>query len=260
MLLLLAVVGAAAPSGRAGETGPACGAPPELLDTAGAPLPATAEAVGQGSIRVLLVGSASVFGPGTSGPEAAWPVQTEAKLKSHFPGLTVQMAVRGGRGILTSESARLIAAELASFRPHLVLWQTGTVEAVRGLEMDLVTSTLNEAVEQVLAAGVDLVLIDQQFSRFLRANANIDAYRDAIRLVAAAHGLPVLRRYDLMHFWADNDVVDLERAPRDQRVAAADRLNGCLGAATAALIRSGVGEARGQTPAREAREKASARP
>lgn len=233
----------AVPTGQAAE--PACGAPAELLEAA-APLPATARAVQAGRLRLLVVGTASAFGPGTSAPSAAWPAQLEAWLLRRFPGLAVELRVRGGRGLATAEAAALIAAEMPGFRPHLVIWQTGTVEAVRGIELDLVTQTMDEAVARVLAAGADLVLMDQQFSRFLRANANIDPYRDQIRLVAAAHGVPVLRRYELMRFWVESERVDLERAPRELRVAVADRLNACIAEATGKLLRSGMAEARGK--------------
>ena len=89
-------------------------------------------------------------------------------------------------------------------------------------------------------------MMDQQFSRFLRANANVDAYRDALRLAAAAHGVPVLRRWDLMRHWADNDQVDLERAG-PQRTRRGDRpAERMPGAGDAGLLRDGVAEARGR--------------
>ena len=68
--LLLGVL--LSPAARAEAT--ACGAPPELLE-AGAPLPATAQAVGAGALRILVIGGASVLGPGTSAPAAAWPAR-----------------------------------------------------------------------------------------------------------------------------------------------------------------------------------------
>ena len=83
------------------------------------------------------------------------------------------------------------------------------------------------------AAGADAVLIDPQFSRFLRANANVDPYLDALRLVAAAHQVPLLRRWDLMRYWVETEQVDVERAPKPDRVAATDRLNDCLAQADA---------------------------
>jgi hypothetical protein len=253
LLLLAALAQAAAATTStqgASDTTLGCGAPAELQETDGIALPATARAVQEGRLRILVIGSASVFGPGTSGPQAAWPARMEAILARRFPGLAVEVVVRGGRGLMAQETATLLAAELPALRPHLVLWQSGTVEAVRAIEPDRMRDALNEGVARTLAAGADLVLLDQQFSRFLRANTNIDVYRDAIRLVATAHGVPVLRRYELMRFWAETDRVDLERAPREMRVVVADRLNACLGGAVAALVLDGIAEAKGKVSAR----------
>jgi hypothetical protein len=242
VLLLLGLL-LAPPAARAG--GMACDAPPELL-SANAALPATARAAGEGTLRILVVGSASVLGPGTSGPEAAWPARLEALIRARVPRLQLEMVTRGGRGITTAESAAVIAAELARVPFNLVLWQTGATEAIRGLDLDEMVTELNEGLGQIVAAGADAVLMDQQFSRFLRANANVDAYRDALRLTAAAHGVPVLRRWDLMQAWAEADIVDVERAGRHERVAATDKLNDCLAQAMQLLIRDGVTEARGR--------------
>jgi hypothetical protein len=240
---------AAGQPARAANPALACGAPADLLE-AGAPLPATAQATQQGQLRILVIGSASVFGPGTSGPDAAWPQRLRGLLARHIPGLDVQVTVRGGRGLVAAETGGLLAVELPALRPSLVLWQVGTVETVRGIEPDRMTEALDEGIVKVLASGADLVLLDQQFSRFLRANTNIDVYREAIRLVAAAHGTPLLRRYELMRFWAETDRVDLERAPREMRVVVADRLNACLAGAVAALLLEGIAEAKAGAPAR----------
>lgn len=240
-LVLLAALAAPAAAARTADS--ACGAPAELVES-NAPLPATAQALDKGRLRILVVGSASVLGPGTSGPAAAWPERLHVLLERRHPGVAVEVTVRGGRGLTAEETSALIAAELAQAPAQLVLWQTGTVEAVRGLDLDHLTETLDTGIEKAMASGADVVLLDPQFSRFLRANANVEPYRDAMRLVAAAHGIPMLRRYELMRFWAETDRVDLERAPREMRMVVADRLNLCIAEAMAALIRSGVAEAR----------------
>jgi hypothetical protein len=67
-----------------------------------------------------------------------------------------------------------------------------------------------------------------------------------MRLAAAAHNAPLVRRYELMHAWAEAETVDLERAPRSARVAVADRLNDCIAQAIAALVVRGIEEAKAQ--------------
>jgi hypothetical protein len=247
LLLLLGVL--LVPVGAAAADPPGCGAPPELLEP-GAPLPAVARAVTAGALRILVVGSASVLGPGTSAPAAGWPARLQAMLAARRPGLKLEVLVRGARGATAADTAAMVREEFARAPADLVLWQTGTVEAARGLEVDEMVEALHAGLDQVKAAGGDAVLIDPQFSRFLRANANVDAYREALRLVAAAHGVPLFRRYEVMRHWAETDTVDLERAPRNLRTAVTDRLNDCLAQAIAMLLRKAVAEARAAAPAR----------
>lgn len=239
VLAVLPLLAALSAGARAGDA--ACGAPLELLDPGG-PLPATARTVAARELRVVVVGSASVLGPGTSGPSAAWPARLEALLVARYPDLKVETALRGAPGLTAADSLAMVREELRRAPSQLVLWQTGAVEAARNLDLDEFAATLDAGLARIHVAGADAVLIDPQFSRILRANANVEPYREAMRLAAAAHNAPLVRRYDLMHAWAEADKVDLERAPRSARVAAADRLNDCLAQAIAALLARGIEE------------------
>lgn len=237
-LALLAAL-AAPQAGRAAT----CDVPPEVLSAA-RPLPATARALDQGLLRVLILGSGSVTAPGASGPDAAWPARLQALLAARFPGRSVEIALRGGRGVTVHDHQALLRESLAAETPALVLWQAGTVEAVRGLDPDDMGEAMRLGLERIRRRGADIIILDQQYSRFLRANANIEPYRDKLRLVAAAAGAPLFRRYDLMQHWVDSGALDLERTARADRGAATDRLNDCLAKALAELIALGVAEAR----------------
>ena len=63
-------------------------------------------------------------------------------------------------------------------------------------------------------------------------------------LAAGANGASLFRRYDIMQGWAESGAVDVERAPRERRGAALDRLNECLARAMAGFLRDGVRDAR----------------
>ncbi|MES2710861.1 MAG: SGNH/GDSL hydrolase family protein [Pseudomonadota bacterium] len=236
-LLILVILAAAAVPARASV----CDVPPEMVDSV-VPLASTARGLQRGALRVLVVGSASVFGPGASGIEASWPSRFAAGLRESRPGLRVEMEVRGGRGVMADEMVAMILAATAP-RPHLVVWQAGTVEAARGLDTDWLARRLNAGLEALRERGVDAVLMDQQFSRFMRANADIDAYRDTLRMAGAVHGAPVLQRYALMQHWADSERIDIERTPRERRVAATDQLNACLAEALVRLVLDGAADA-----------------
>jgi hypothetical protein len=231
-VLALGLAGAAV--AQEGATG-ACGAPRELTETA-EPLPLVARAIAAGRLRMLVVGSASVLGPGTSRAEATWPNRLKALLTARLPQLQIEMTVEGRRGLAVTDHLEILDQELAHRPPQLVIWQAGTVEAMRAGDVQELTENLGTGIERLRAAGADTVLMDQQFSRFLRANVDIEPYQDAMHLVATAQAVPLLRRYQLMHYWAEAGTIDVERAARRDRVAATDRLNDCLARATVTLL------------------------
>lgn len=221
-----------------------CGVPPEFRDYGGR-LPAAARAIEARRLTLLVLGSASGEGrSGTSAPEAAWPHRLVAQLQQRVPGLEVTLRLKAERGSTTAAQFAMLREALARERIDLVVWQTGTVEAVNGADPQDMAEALENGITALRAARADLVLMDQQFSRFLRANSQIDAYRDTMRLIATGNGVPLLRRYDLMQLWAERDKLDLERTTRGQLAETADKVHDCLGRALALLVLKASGQPR----------------
>lgn len=241
----------------------ACQAADDLAGTA-TPIPKVAAALQPGAVLdILAVGSATMFGPEASlgpgtitsqsvgdggklssqaklftGPasERAFPLQMAKELRGAIPGLDVKMTVRGGRNLLATDMLDLLRSELAAHHYDLVLWQTGTVEAVRNVPPGEFGQTLSDGAEAVSEAGANLVLIDPQFSRFLQTSSNIEPYEQALQQVSAMPGVVLFHRYDLMHAWANDGQIDLERTPRSDRQKVIDTLHACLGKHLARLI------------------------
>jgi lysophospholipase L1-like esterase len=218
-----------------------CTAPPELTAAADT-FPQTARAAAEkGHLVVLVVGSASTTGSGTSTPDSVYPARVEAALRTLLPGVAVEVTARGGRGLTAPDLLKLLEQALPEVKPDLVIWQTGTVDAVRGLDPDVFAATLVAGFVKVSEAKADLVLMDMQFSRFGRAVMNYGPYREAMQAVAVAapNGM-LFRRYDLMRHWAETGQVDVERAPRAAWPRETDRLHACLGLALAKTIAEGM--------------------
>ncbi|WP_431283428.1 SGNH/GDSL hydrolase family protein [Humitalea sp. 24SJ18S-53] len=219
-----------------------CVSPPELIDSG--PLPGVAAGITSGTLRVLAVGSASILGLGTSSPAAAWPVRLEAELLARLPGKAVTVAVMGGRGLTATDQLALIRDAIRQVQPNVVIWQAAATEAMRGFEVAELADALARGLTRLKARPfLDAVLVDLQFSRFLRANADIEPYRETLRVASAAHGAPLFRRYDLMQSWADAGSVDVERASRATRTQEVDRLNACLAQAFASFLLDGARDA-----------------
>ncbi len=228
--------------------GPACEMPPELTVPID-PMPHVAAALAKGSLDILALGSGSTVGDtgGASGPafafhapEASFPRKMVEALRAMRPSVRVELVVQGGRNMTAEAMLPLMQHELAARHFDLVLWQTGTVEAVHGLRTDSLRSVLQEGTGAAAEAKVDMVLIDPQFSRFLRANADISPYQTVLAQVAGDPGVTLFHRFDLTQLWVNNGQVDLERASREQRDQTVILLNTCLGEALARYILGGA--------------------
>ncbi len=197
------------------------------------------------TLEILAVGSATVFGPASGvGAEVAhtspgatalqpnqsgFPWQAAKALEAAVPGLHANVTVIGRRGLTADEMLPLLQQEVRRAPYRLVLWQTGTVDAVAEDSPEDFYQTLVEGADTVAAAGADLVLIDPQYSRFLAANANLQPYLAAFQEAATLPSVGLFHRFDIMRDWVENGDIDLERAPKAERQATAIRLHACLG-------------------------------
>jgi hypothetical protein len=136
----------------------------------------------------------------------------------------------------------ILRDELTTHHYDLVLWQTGTVEAVHGLRPDILHGVLQDGADAVASAHADLVLIDPQFSRFLRANADLNPYETVLEQMADSLAVTLFHRFDLTQGWVNSGQVDLERVDRDKRDTTIALLNDCLGQALARYVLAGAAE------------------
>ncbi len=233
---------------------------PDDINASISPLPHVASTLKPDStLNVLTVGSATVFSPTESlqpgtvtglalglgnGPrngslmpsDEAFPMQMAKDLQQAVPGLTVTVTVKGGRGMLASEMLDILRTELAAHRYQLVIWQTGTVEAVRNVPTGSFSDTLGDGSAMVASAGADLVMVDPQFSRFLHANTDLDPYSQVLQQISAQPGVILFHRFELMRYWSGEGQIDLERTPKGQRLKTVELLHSCLGASLARMV------------------------
>lgn len=237
--LLLAGLFAWSHPARAEPAG--CSAPAEAMEAAA--MPGVVAAINRGSLRVLVIGSASTQSGGTSSTAATWPERLDKVLGARLAPATVQVSIFGRRGTTAADHARIIAEQAPRLRPHLIVWQLGTVEAARGLSPADMAEAVQDSIGRLRDARgerTDVVLIDPQFSRFFRANADVETYRDKMRVAAVASGAQLFSRWAVMKYWAETERLDLERAPRDSRAAVADELHDCLARALTEFILAGA--------------------
>lgn len=250
IVLLLSCMAAVDPALVQATEAPACDLQADLL-TPTAPLPHVAAALARKRINILALGSGSTVGETGKAagpaliyrtPGASFPYRMADALRAARPEIQVNLSVKGGRSMPASDMLPILQNELAHGHVDLVLWQTGTVEAVRGTRPDALRSDLVDGVAATDSANADLVLIDPQFSRFLRANVDLTPYESVLEQVAGTEGIGLFPRWALTQDWVSNGQIDVERVSRDARDRTIAQLNTCLGLALAHYVLAAASE------------------
>jgi hypothetical protein len=230
-LALLTVVSTAAIV-RADDTPASCEVPDSLLATDSS-LNKVAEAFKAGHpLDILVVGSRSSTITASEG--SAYPARLQLALKEKLPSVPVNLSVE----LQPRKSAEEVASSLAKLmedkKPTLVIWQTGTVDAMRSTDPDDFRGAVDEGVAALQNAGVDVVLMNLQYSPRTETMISAPPYLDNMRAVAQQHDVPLFDRFAMMQHWNDQGEFDLFSSSHG--IELAKRVHDCIGRALAKFI------------------------
>ncbi|KAB1069633.1 SGNH/GDSL hydrolase family protein [Methylobacterium planeticum] len=155
------------------------------------------------SLRIVAFGSSSTEGIGASTPAAAYPPRLEAALKRALPQFAGQVTVlnRGIGGEHVDDMLRRLDRDVLAAKPHLVIWQTGSNDPLRGVPLEHFRSETTAAILRMREAGIDVVLMEPQWCPKLDATPGAYRFRDVVREIGDELELPVIRRSELMKDW-----------------------------------------------------------
>lgn len=234
-LAMVAALLAAAPA-RAGDAPESCEVPDYLLASDSA-LPKVTEAVKGGhSLDIFVVGSRSstINAPMNTAEVSAYPGRLQAALKQKLPSIAVNLSVE----IQAKKTAEEVAAALPKLmegkKPTLVIWQTGTVDAVRSSDPEDFRTAVDQGVTALQEAGADVVLMNPQYSPRTETMISAPPYLDNMRVVAQKHDVPLFDRFAIMRNWAESGEFDLFSTYHG--VELAKRVHDCLGRALAQFV------------------------
>src|SRR6185369_11078972 len=109
-------------------------------------------------LKIVALGGVSSMLPGPDGPNFAYPARLEAALTRRLPGVKVTVTMLTKTRQTAAEMAESIGKLLLDQRPSLVIWQTGTYDAVHGTDPEEFRSAVSDGVEKLHAGGADVVL------------------------------------------------------------------------------------------------------
>lgn len=239
--------------GTSSRTAPAekktCEVPADLLPVGDSKLEKVAAAIKTDKkLNVLVVGSGSSTLAGPDGASIAYPARLEANLREQLPGVAVAVTTSVQMKRTAEETVETLQSLVAEKKPDLLIWQTGTVDAMRAIHPDDFRNALDEGVAGVKAAGADVMLMNLQYSPRIETMLPTTPYLDNIRAVAQHQDVPLFDRYAIMHSWSESGEFDLLHSSRS--LALAKAVHDCLGRALAgyviAVARTATAESKGQ--------------
>jgi len=227
----------AAPPARAEEapaqTQAVCDVSDSLLQSESA-LPKVADIVKNGrALDILVIGSrSSTIG---ASEDFAYPARLQAALREQLPSaMAVNVSVELQARKAADEVVKDLPALLAARKPALVIWQTGTVDAMRSVDPDDFRGSVGDGIAAMQSAGADVVLMNLQYSPRTETMISVPPYLDNMRAVAQEHDVPLFDRFAIMRQWNDNGDFDLFNSSHG--IELAKRVHDCIGRALSKFV------------------------
>src|SRR6202012_6048843 len=93
---------------------------------------------------------------------SAYPSRLQAMLREKLPAITVNVSVELQAKKTAEETAAGIVKLMEGKKPTLVIWQTGTVDAMRSVDPDDFRSAVDEGVVALQNGGGDFGPVNSQ--------------------------------------------------------------------------------------------------
>jgi lysophospholipase L1-like esterase len=185
-------------------------------------------------LTVAVVGTGSSILTGPDGPRSAYPARLEAILQKRLPSVAVKVVSLVRTRMTTEDLARGMEKMLVDEKPDLVIWQTGTLDAIRRIDPDEFRAALEDGVETLHKGGADVILMNMQYSPRTDIMVSLGPYADSMRVVAQQNEIPLFDRLAIMRHWSDTGAFDLYAAGKDNVLA--QRVHDCIGRGIASMI------------------------
>jgi hypothetical protein len=198
------------------------------------PLPQVTRALAAKRLNVLVVGAGSSRLPGSTGLKNAYPARLQRALAEQLPDVEVNVTTDVKARRTAAEMVKVLPGDLASTKPALLVWQTGTVDAMLGVDPDQFSQALDKGINIAHSAGADVVLINSQYSPRTESMIALGTYADNMRWIALRQEVPQFDRFSIMKLWADLGTFDLYSATKKLDIA--ERVHDCIGRLLADLV------------------------
>jgi hypothetical protein len=193
-----------------------------------------ASAAKKNALKIVVFGTISSTLPGGDNNPDAYPARLQAQLRRLLPSVTIDVVSFAKPRQTAEKMVKTFESIVRDENPVLAIWQTGTFDAMQGVDPREFLASLTDGVEKLAAAGVDVIFMNMQYNPRTENILSIEAYAENIRWVARERQVPLFDRLAIMRNWNDSGAINLNAVTKDFTIA--KRLHDCIGRALATLI------------------------
>jgi len=191
-------------------------------------------AAGERKLTIVVVGTGSSALAGPEGPPSAYPARLEAALTQKLSGISVHVIPLVRSRLTAEDLSKGMGKLLTDEKPDLVIWQTGTIDAIRRVDLDGFHNALEEGVDTIHKRRADVILMNMQYSPRTESMIAVTPYADVMRAVAQQRSVPLYDRLGIMRHWSEVGAFNFYAAGRDNVLA--QRVHSCIARTIAALV------------------------
>jgi len=234
--LVAATFGSAPASGDEAQ----CEVPPDLKRVEFT-LPHLSERLRAGDpVKIVAIGGASTTGAAAGSPEFAYPHRLQMILDQWYPRVAISVVNKGVPRQTAQQMLDRFATDVLAEDPVLVIWETGTTDAVRGVEVDDFAAALQSGIDELRTRSIDIMLVDMQFSHSTATVIDFERYLDTLHQVAQVNEVYAFPRFEMMRYWSEQSVFNFDGVAKDQRASLAASVYECIARRLGEIIRDAV--------------------
>ena len=152
---------------------------------------------------IVTLGSSSTEGAMASDSAHTYPAVLQAMLAKALPSAHIAVINRGIGGQDAPEELARLDSDAIAVHPQLVIWQVGANGAMRHADPVEFHTMVEEGVNRLIKAGIDVVLMDNQRSPKVLAAVDHIILEDSLAHVARETNVNLFSRSHLMDAWSD---------------------------------------------------------
>ena len=174
-------------------------------------LPNTARAIRHGAALVIVaIGSSSTQGVGASDQAHTYPALLAEELRRRWPRLAVTVVNKGIGGENAEQMLARFTRDVLSYRPQLVIWQTGSNSVLQSNDVRSYEQTIREGIARLKEAHLDVIIMDPQYAPRILGRPIHKAIVDTISEVSNDLKVAVFQRFAVMRHWVTSGQYRME--------------------------------------------------